>query len=99
MTSSMFSMDDVADDPAYACFDVGLGGGDGDASGRSTPASIFGAKSEMKFSKTDAGSRTESRAEEVQPEPAPAPAVKAPEPAKEEAEEEEDEDEDESEEE
>lgn len=111
MTSSMFSMDDVADDPAYACFDVGLGGGDGDASGRSTPASIFGAKSEMKFSKTDAGSRTESRAEEVQPEPepereatpspepSPAPAVKAPEPAKEEAEEEEDEDEDESEEE
>jgi len=96
MVSSMMVMDDVADDPAYLCFEAATqleGGG----SGRSTPAATFGAKAEM-FGTKKEGSRPGSRASgggsrpqtpankpapAPAPEPAPAPAPAPPPPAKE----------------
>merc|ERR1712013_227870 len=103
MTSSMSVMDDVADDPAYLCFEAAGGGDGGGDSGRSTPAATFGAKAEL-FGAKKEGSRPGSRAggggsrpqTPAEPAPAPAPApTPAPEPtpAKEESEEEESDDE------
>jgi len=58
MVSQMMVMDDVADDPAYLCFEAAGGGLD---SGRSTPAATFGAKAEL-FGKQKESSRPGSRA-------------------------------------
>jgi len=107
MVSSMMVMDDVADDPAYLCFEQ-AGAGEGGGSGRSTPAATFGAKAELFGAKKEGsrpgsrasggGSRPQTPADKPKPAPAPAPApvpapAPAPEPAKEESEEEESDDE------
>merc|ERR1712183_941098 len=60
MVSSMMVMDDVADDPAYLCFEAATQL-DGAGSGHSTPAATSGAKAELFGTKTE-GSRPGSRA-------------------------------------
>merc|ERR1712013_788110 len=66
MTSSMSVMDDVADDPAYLCFEAAGGGDGGGDSGRSTPAATFGAKAEL-FGAKKEGSSSSSPSRRASP--------------------------------
>jgi len=63
MMASVGMMDDVADDPRYNIFDIVAGYAGRDDEGRNTPASIFGAKSDLSFKgQGGGGSRSGSRA-------------------------------------
>jgi len=79
MVSQMMVMDDVADDPAYLCFEAAEGVGE--ESGRSTPAATFGAKAEL-FGKQKEGSRPGSRASGGSRPQTPADKPKSPAPPK-----------------